>query len=282
MSHIFFSIIIPTYKRNDLLYKCLNSILSFKKNKNFKFEIIVTSDSFDDTLLLKKLFISREIVFVNGPRKGPAANRNNGAKQAKGDWLIFLDDDIVPDSQLLLSYSTAISKYPNVHAFEGAIHPDDWKLLELDMAECPVNTNGGCFWSANVCIKRNVFEQILGFDEQFEIAAQEDQDIYNRLKEVTKVCFLPNALVIHPVRIIKFGKKICSLRPALLNWFRYSTKYNTLIKSVVIGYHSQLAALYQNIKKSKFKSALCNFYVIIILLPIICINFKRIYYSKKN
>ncbi|MFM6530798.1 MAG: glycosyltransferase family 2 protein, partial [Dolichospermum sp.] len=49
------------------------------------------------------------VKWVAGPGKGPAANRNNGAKYATGEWLAFTDDDCLPDPQWLASYGEAIA-----------------------------------------------------------------------------------------------------------------------------------------------------------------------------
>ncbi len=273
MKNILFSIIVPTFNRNDLLLICLNTILESKKHIYAEIEIIVSSDSFEDTLFLNNSFFDNEVLFVNGPGKGPAANRNNGAKYAKGDWLIFLDDDVMVDSLLLHTYLTAISANSNVEAFEGAIHPDDLKLLKLDMAECPVNTNGGCFWSANICIKKNLFFKVGGFDEQFAIAAQEDQDIYEKLKVYTRVPFLKKAFVTHPVRIVSLKTKIQSAKQSIRNWLKFQQKTKPLVSCFYIGYKSQILAFLDNIKKAKTKSSLYNMYIIIIF-PFIVLSSK--------
>jgi len=138
--------------------------------------------------------------WVEGPKRGPAANRNCGAKLAKGEWLVFTDDDCLPDVNWLKAYKDAIIQHPKCKAFEGAILPDDWDLLKKDMAECPVNTTGGCFWSANIMVEKDLFWEVGGFDEQFIIAAQEDQDLQNILLPKTVISFVPAAQVVHAVR----------------------------------------------------------------------------------
>ena len=63
-------------------------------------EVIVSDDS--------KQCIAKELIqekyswvkWIEGPKKGPAANRNNGAKYATGDWFIFIDDDCEPQKDL--------------------------------------------------------------------------------------------------------------------------------------------------------------------------------------
>lgn len=272
MSNILFSVIIPTFKRNDLLLLCLNSILKANENINLNIEVIVTSDSFEETLQVQNLFPESNVLFVSGPGKGPAANRNNGVQFTKGEWILFLDDDVVADSSILSAYLNAIHYHPSIKAFEGSIYPDDWKLLEKDMAECPVNISGGCFWSANVCIKKELFLKIGGFDEQFTIAAQEDQDIYQRLKQYSKVPFLKDAFVTHPVRIASLKTKIKSASASITNWLKFEHKNNSLINCFYIGYKTQVLAFIENMRKRKLKSTICNMYIMLVFPFIVLIS----------
>lgn len=277
---LLFSIIIPTFNRIDQLHLCVKNLSPNVQNISSEmFETIISNDS---NFEISSSFSDLNIKIVEGPKKGPAANRNNGASFAKGEWLIFLDDDILPDFNLLKNYLLAINSHLGVGAFEGAIYPDDWQLLNVDMAECPVNVNGGSFWSANVCIKKELFIKIGGFDEQYLLAAQEDQDIYRRLLDVTEIIFVKSAKVIHPVRIVKFKQKIIQSRVGVINWFNYNIKTDSYIKSILKGYSSQISSFFHNFSKFKFKSALCNFYVILIFLPTICINNKLFNAQRKN
>ncbi|RYY07005.1 MAG: glycosyltransferase family 2 protein, partial [Sphingobacteriaceae bacterium] len=104
-----FSIIIPTYNRNDLLSKCLQRLEPGSQSIDVnKYEVIVTDDSKQEEA---KNFIQNNfnwVKWVPGPQKGPAANRNYGAKQASGEWLIFIDDDCMPDVHLLQNYQNAL------------------------------------------------------------------------------------------------------------------------------------------------------------------------------
>jgi len=164
------------------------------------YEVIVSDDSTHHQAegLIQQQF--SWVKYTPGPKRGPAANRNNGARLAAGKWLVFTDDDCLPDDNWLQAYADAIEHHPNSKAFEGSILPDDWALLKKDMADCPVNTTGGCFWSANIMVEKKMFWEVGGFDEQFTIAAQEDQDLQNMLLPKTVISFVPAAQVVHAVR----------------------------------------------------------------------------------
>ncbi|HLZ15994.1 MAG TPA: methyltransferase, partial [Cyclobacteriaceae bacterium] len=220
-------------------------------------------------------FVERKfdwVKWVEGPKRGPAANRNNGAKYARGQWLVFIDDDVIPADTLLAGYSKAIEALPPALAFEGAILPDDWALSRKDMAECPVNTTGGLFWSANICVNKALFDSINGFDEQFKLAAQEDQDLYERLKRVTPVRFISDAKVVHAVRITSLSSKVRKIVPSVLNWYGFAKKNNSTIRCCWMGFRSQLSAAWRNVRGLRFKSALYNLLVLISFMPIIAFS----------
>jgi GT2 family glycosyltransferase len=222
-----FSIIIPTCARNAWLVKCLDLLVADDQWLNAaKYECIVTDDgpAQEAVQLLQESYPG--VIFTKGPRKGPAANRNHGASLAKGEWLIFTDDDCLPQPGWLQAYTDAIDLHPECLAFEGKILADNPAMLKQDMAECPVNENGGCFWSANIMIQKELFKSISGFDEQFLIAAQEDQDIFIRIKEHTPVVFVANAIVIHPVRIPKLSKQLQDVPKRMKNWALYYRKHD--------------------------------------------------------
>lgn len=263
------SVIIPTCNRNDLLGKCLDLLAPGVQGKAIgEYELIVTDDSKTNMAkdLLEKTYPWAR--WIEGPKRGPAANRNYGAKQAAGDWLVFIDDDCLPVTDIIERYQQAIKDYPHAGAFEGAILPDDERLVKKDMAECPVNKEGGYFWTANVCIRKTCFEKVNGFDEDFILAAHEDQILYLRLKEITTVIFIPGIKVIHPVRFIPLRKKIRNDSKKLKNWLIYTQKrqlpFPVAIREAI---HGQSRELLHHILQGKPKNTFLNIYTLFVSLP---------------
>jgi GT2 family glycosyltransferase len=271
------SVIIPTCNRNELLDKCLELLAPGKQTlPAIQYQVIVTDDS--SANVAKSLICEKYkwAVWVEGPKRGPAANRNNGAKYAKGEWLVFTDDDCLPDLRLLEEYHDAIQSHSNVFAFEGAILPDDWSLMRKDLAECPINDMGDCFWSANICLKESLFKAVNGFDEDFKIAAQEDQFLYFQVKKISPVIFLKKARVIHPVRFGTLRKKIKNNQKAINNWFLYTQKMAVPFEnSIKNGFSFQFRDLFRNATSLKAKSCLLNLYTLFVGLPILIINYAK-------
>jgi len=197
------SVVIPTCNRNDQLATCLESLAPGVQSTNKdKYEIIVSDDSTDD---ITKEIIDRRypwVKWVEGSKKGPALNRNNGAKLANGEWLVFLDDDCVPQPSLLEAYSNAIQNNSKCLVFEGRIFAD--KLRQRMDEVAPLNETGGVLWSCNFMIKRALFEELKGFNEAFPYAAMEDVELFDRIKKVTITCFVREASVMHPWQIVRF------------------------------------------------------------------------------
>jgi GT2 family glycosyltransferase len=143
--------------------------------------------------------------WVSGPRRGPAANRNNGAKYSSGDWLVFFDDDCIPDTTVLFSYYTQASVCSESSVLEGRIFVDRPKLRMDEIA--PLNESGGKLWSCNFSVHRKIFFSVGGFNELFPFACLEDTDMrYTLEASGADLVFVPGASVMHPWR--RFSQSI--------------------------------------------------------------------------
>lgn len=195
------AVVIPTCNRPEPLSKCLMALAAREADVQEKgCEVLVCDDGADSST--KTLIETRFqwVRYVSGPRRGPAANRNAGARAAKGRFLIFLDDDCEPTPGWLGAYLAAMQDGGRV--YEGRTRADRPMVSPLDHA--PVNENGGCLWSCNFAIRADLFWQVGGFDEAYPYAAMEDVDLAWRLKrEGVEARFVPDAVVVHPVRRIR-------------------------------------------------------------------------------
>jgi len=90
MDSIFFSVIIPTYNRVELLKKAINSVLT-QTYKNFEI-IIIDNYSNDDTQEVVENFKNIKIIYQKIHNQGIIGkSRNLGIKLSKGKWVAFLD-----------------------------------------------------------------------------------------------------------------------------------------------------------------------------------------------
>ncbi|MEN0051890.1 MAG: glycosyltransferase [Bacteroidota bacterium] len=230
------SVVIPTYHRNDLLAECLKLIAPEVQQFDEAYEVIVTDDGKKTTAqsMIAKGF--PWATWVEGPHDGPAKNRNNGARNAANDWIVFLDDDCLPDADLLQSYKKAIQENPTVKVFEGKIYADR-EQRRFD-EESPINLTGGKLWSCNFCVQKAEFNRLGGFDEDFPFATMEDMDLRLRLKDAgNEILFLPSAAVCHPWRKIKgwamYKKRYISYK-YFMNKYPEKKKFHTPISRIKI------------------------------------------------
>ncbi len=223
-----FSVIIPTCNRNDLLDKCLECLASQTINK-LLYEVIVTDDSKENVareLIEKK---HQWVTWIEGPKKGPAANRNMGAKYAQGDWLVFIDDDCLPDTQILKEYFSIVYRNSDLDVLEGRIEPEGNKKSPIDYA--PINMEGGRLWSCNFAIRKVAFEELDGFDEKFKYPHMEDVDIRERIvNNNKKILFARHAKVTHPWRKLSDGKKLGKYQEMYIYYHIKHHKEISLIK----------------------------------------------------
>jgi GT2 family glycosyltransferase len=205
--------VVPTYRRNALLKRCLDALLK----QNFDptaYEIIVVDDAAsEETRQLVEAIASERPALRYVPmlkHQGPAAARNAGWRTARGKIIAFTDDDTIPDPNWLAAGITAFADDPTyigqpVHAVTGKIvvplprHPTDYEknAAGLENAE---------FATANCFFRRDVLAAIDGFDEKFKMAFREDSDAYFTLLENGgRVMYCPQAIVTHPVRPAAWG-----------------------------------------------------------------------------
>ena len=115
---MFFSVLIPTFHRNDLLVCCLDRLAPGSQTLPVsQYEVIVSDDGRDSTAeeMLRQHYPWAR--WVKGPQEGPAANRNFAVTQAKGTWLVFTDDDCLPELGWLKAYRERNSNEPHRRVF---------------------------------------------------------------------------------------------------------------------------------------------------------------------
>lgn len=207
------SVVIPTYRRPDLLARCLNALFA-QTLPGHRFEIVVVDDGrSEDTRLRCEQFAARAAA-EQGPvvrcivpegTRGPAGARNSGWRAARGALIAFTDDDTIPDRDWLREGEEAMT------AERVAV----WGRVDVPMPEELTdnarNTAGlqdAIFVTANAFVRRKVLETVGGFDDRYRRAWREDTDLYfallERFPDADAVAYAPKALVVHPVRDAKF------------------------------------------------------------------------------
>src|SRR5208282_523221 len=103
------SIVVPTHNRRDVLIsRTLPAIFSQDLSAS-EYEIIVVVDGSTDGTAeaLRELRPRCALRIIEQSNRGPSAARNNGIQAAKGDLLLFIDDDIICGPSLLEQHVAA-------------------------------------------------------------------------------------------------------------------------------------------------------------------------------
>lgn len=159
------SVLMPTRKRVDPLIASINSLLDNLSSDN-DIEILLRFDDDDlDTVgAVKKVIDDERVKYFIGPRYGyPGFYRyiNQLASEAKGDWLMLMNDDALMQTK---NWDKEVEKY-------------DGKMVFLDS-----NTNHGIFILIFSIVPRKVFD-ILG---HFSLSSQCDTWLYH-IGEMLKI-----------------------------------------------------------------------------------------------
>jgi GT2 family glycosyltransferase len=199
------SVVVPTWRRPDLLRRCLDALCA-QRLPGEAFEVIVCDDgpTEETRRLVEALAQGRR---RSGPQiryvpvsatQGPAAARNRGWEHARADIIAFTDDDTVPDPAWLEQGLAAMT--PAFGALAGRVvmplphPPTDYALNESGLTTAE-------FVTANCFVRRDALRAVGGFDERFTMAWREDSDLqFKLLENGYRLGRAPEAVVVHPLR----------------------------------------------------------------------------------
>ena len=200
------SIIIPTYNEHDYIEKTLAQFRGLK----ISHEIIVTDDkSTDDTALIAKKYT--DIVLVPETKHATiAANRNAGARAAKGDYFVFIDSSCILQN-IDSFFDKALddfNKYPNLVGLTGKLHVYP-ELRTFGDKIMYLNFNITHFVKNNLLhmgeapgkfqiIKRSAFEKVHGYREN--LVTREDADLFARLSKIGRTRYDGSIAIFHSGR----------------------------------------------------------------------------------
>lgn len=121
------SIIIPTYNRAKILRYCLDSLVEQTADKTHYEVIVINNNSTDDTEEIAKDFVRKHSNFLvlQEKEQGLSHARNRGFKEAKADYVAYLDDDTKPFKDYVDRMIWVINNY-DFDAFGGRYVP--WYL----------------------------------------------------------------------------------------------------------------------------------------------------------
>ncbi len=196
------SVVIPCYDRPEALQQCLGS-LALQTLSRDQFEVICVNDGSPNPAIaqvIRRAFQSLRGQYVqHSANLGRAHARNSGLRLAKGEFILFMDSDIVAHPGLLAEHlfahesrrgekvcilshiaspPTQLGRSPLARALEES----NLVLAWADLASGKPATYMH-FYTGNVSIPRAAFESVGGFDEDFKSYGVEDTEYGWRLQQ---------------------------------------------------------------------------------------------------
>ncbi len=108
-----FSIIVPVYNTEKYLERCLDSI---KEQTISDYEVIVVNDGSTDNS--KDIIKKYPYKVINQKNQGLSMARNNGVKEARGEYIIFLDSDDYLEKNLLKKINAVLDNKPDLVRYQ--------------------------------------------------------------------------------------------------------------------------------------------------------------------
>jgi GT2 family glycosyltransferase len=205
------SVVLPTYNRLERL----KHVLAALERQDFpheQFELIVVSDGATDGTneFLKQVATPLQLRPIYQRNQGVAAARNHGVYRAQGQIILFIDDDVVPESRLLAEHWHTHARHDGDIVLMGpmltppgfAMTP--WVLWEQAMLVKQYENmlNGRWqptarqFYTGNTSLAREHILAVGGFDPAFRRA--EDVELAYRLADHgLRFLFNPDAIGYH-------------------------------------------------------------------------------------
>ncbi len=193
------SVIVPTHNRRELLEKKLRGL----EAQQGEFEVIVVADGCtDDTQAFLRDYrppYSLQVLQTGdsyGQGSGAANARNQGARAAKGDILLFSDDDVMPQVGWIEAHQKAHTE-PRTVAVGRLILPPE--LRGSGAAEL---MGPRVFWwhvtGNNNSMTKAMFEEEGGYDPAFSAYGGEDSDLgYRLMRAGVRLVFVREAVALH-------------------------------------------------------------------------------------
>jgi histidinol-phosphate phosphatase family protein len=173
MTTLDYTVVIPTAGRDNLAV-LLSAVDSGTGPRPA--EVVVV----DDRPHGPPLSLPAAVHVVRSGGRGPAAARNAGWRQARTEWVAFLDDDVVVSDTWAADLAHDLDVGPHVGASQGRI--------EVPLGPRPTDDERGTAglatarWiTADMAYRRSVLAEVDGFDERFPRAFREDSDLALRV-----------------------------------------------------------------------------------------------------
>lgn len=197
------SVVIPTYNHARYLRRALQSVID-QTYTNWE-AIVIDNHSKDNTDEVMASFADPRITYLKIHNNGViAASRNAGIREAKGEWIAFLDSDdwwtvdklqacfdCIDDQVDLVYHDLEIVRDPPALIRRNAIKT--WQVKKPVLIDLLLK--GNAIANSSVVVRKSMLEKIGGINMSVEMIAAEDYNTWMRIAQITdQFVYLPRRL----------------------------------------------------------------------------------------
>ncbi len=215
------SVVIATYNRGAQLLRTLHSLLRQTLPARDWEAVVVNNCSTDDTADIVKGFIAEHpglhFRLVEEGRQGLSYARNRGIAESRGDYIVFIDDDVELNDGFAAAYYDFFEAHPDAMAAGGRVSPlyeterPEWMSRYTERPIAGTLDKGirtkpfgrGYPTGCNMAFRASVFVRIGLFDTELGRTGSnplggEEKEFFGRLRKTgDKVWYVPGAMTRH-------------------------------------------------------------------------------------
>jgi glycosyltransferase involved in cell wall biosynthesis/peptidoglycan/xylan/chitin deacetylase (PgdA/CDA1 family) len=205
-----FSVVIPTHQRKDLVLDSVRALHEQPRSTPFEVVVVVDGSTDGSASALRELETPFPLLVVEQAHRGQAAARNAGSASARGELLLFLDDDMEAHPELLHEHDRSHREGADVVIGHIPLHPDStpgflsaavgaWaESRKESLAQRGGALHLDDLLSGQMSVRRDLFLQVGCFDTTFTREGAfggEDIDLGRRLLDAgARIVFNPEAI----------------------------------------------------------------------------------------
>lgn len=221
VNSVMYDFIICTYNRENLLLKCLHSIMKLSIIEDTFSVIVINNNSSDSTEINTRRFIDENKLdnyfIYNEHNIGLSFARNRGVKESTGEYIIFVDDDALLREDYLEQLDKYRREINDLKAFGGPIFPKfesikpDWynrftapNFLSFHYKgkSQRLYANFEYPFGCNMGFHRSLKESFLHFNTSLgrkgsDGMSMEEKLVFDDIKRFHKIYYLPNVIIDH-------------------------------------------------------------------------------------
>ena len=220
------SVVISTFNRATQLEHALRGLVAQDVPAALRYEIIVVDNNSSDNTREVVAAFEREhgprVRYVLEPRQGVSFGRNAGISAALAPVVAFTDDDNVVTPSWVATLKDALDRYPDADAVGGPVLPQwpakvprwldrhHWSPLAIvDYGDTRFYTSTNdprCLLTANMAVRRPVFDRVGGFSPEFP-RCQDHEWLIRLWRSGGRALYAPELVVHAPVPPERLTKK---------------------------------------------------------------------------